>query len=197
MTKKNKWWLITIYAVVAVLVVLIIVSCFVPVNKKPEISDPHSYELRIDGTLAEYPLLADIEKNKDKYDEINKIFNRAFKESFIVSLFSGRIAYNNRVESSSTPSSSGYILYLDYATPQIIMRNGENYTLTSNRTEPIYFDKIMVQISEGQGMTTHYFYYVCDPDLNDTWTTSSDRYFRQSFVANFDELYEYLTETQA
>ena len=199
MIKKNRTWLIAIYAVVAVLVVLIIVSFFIPVNKKPEIQDPYSYELRIDGSLAEYPLLADKDNNKEKYDEINKVFNDSFSESFIVSLFSGRIGYNNRIESSSRPSTSGYTLYLDYATPQTIMRNGEIYTQSSYSTDPIYFDRIIVQVTEGEGMTTHYFYYSCDPDLNDNWGTdsSSFRYYRQSFVANFDALYDYLTETQA
>ncbi len=199
MTKKNRTWLIAVYAIVAVLVVLIIVSCFVPVNKKPEIQDPYSYELRIDGALAEYPLLADKENNKEKYDEINQVFNDSFSESFIVSLFSGRIGYNNRIESSSSPSTSGYTLYLDYATPQTIMRNGEIYTQSSYSTDPIYFDRIIVQVNESEGMTTHYFYYSCDPELNDNWGTdsSSFKYFRQSFVANFDALYDYLTETQA
>ena len=199
MIKKNRTWLIAIYAVVAVLVVLIIVSYFIPVNKKPEIQDPYSYELRIDGSLAEYPLLADKDNNKEKYDEINKVFNDSFSESFIVSLFSGRIGYNNRIGSSSRPSTSGYTLYLDYATPQTIMRNGEIYTQSSYSTDPIYFDRIIVQVTEGEGMTTHYFYYSCDPDLNDNWGTdsSSFRYYRQSFVANFDALYDYLTETQA
>ena len=198
MIKKNRTWLIAIYAIVAVLVVLIIVSCFIPVNKKPEIEDPYGYGFRV-GDTAEYPLLADIENNKEKYDEINKVFNDSFSESFIVSLFSGRIGYNNRIESSSSPSTSGYTLYLDYATPQTIMRNGEIYTQSSYSTDPIYFDRIIVQVTEGEGMTTHYFYYSCDPDLNDNWGTdsSSFRYYRQSFVANFDALYDYLTETQA
>ena len=197
MIKKNRTWLIAIYAIVAVLVVLIIVSCFIPVNKKPEIQDPYSYAFRV-GSLAEYHL-ADKENNKEKYDEINKVFNDSFSESFIVSLFSGRIGYNNRIESSSSPSTSGYTLYLDYATPQTIMRNGEIYTQSSYSTDPIYFDRIIVQVTEGEGMTTHYFYYVCDPVFNDNWGTdsSSFRYYRQSFVANFDALYDYLTEIQA
>lgn len=199
MIKKNRTWLIAIYAIVAVLVVLIIVSCFIPVNKKPEIQDPTSYYLKIDG-VAEYPLLADKNNNKKRYDEINKIFNSSFSESFIVSLFSGRIGYNNRIESSSRPSETGYILHLYYEgkEPQKIMRNGEIYTQSSWSTDAIYYDEIIVQVTEGEGMTTHYFYYSCDPALNDKWGTdsSSFRYYRQSFVANFDALYDYLTEIQ-
>lgn len=197
MIRKNKWWIITAYCLVALLVVLIVVSCLVKINKKPEIKDPYSYEFLVDGNTAEYPFMASLDNNKDKYDEINKIFNDSFSESLIVSLFSGRIGYNNRIEPyTSKPATTGYILYLDFGDAQKIMRNGKEYTQTSYSRDPIYYERIIVLVSQGQGMTTHYFYYECDPSLNEGWTGTSKKYYRQSFVANFDALYDYLTETQ-
>ncbi len=185
MTKKSRWWLIATYCTLAVLVILVVASCFIPVNKKPDIIDPLIYELRVNG-VAEPPISAN-KDDKQLYDEINKVFNDSFSESFLVSLFSGRIGYTNSIRSISKPSTTGYTLYLLYNTeqPQSFVYNNTTY----------YYDEIRLTVSQDQGMTTHEFYYVCSPDYNDALSTT--RYFLQTFVANFDSLYDYFADAQA
>ena len=104
MTKKNRWWLMAVYIILAVLVVLVVASCFIPVSKKPDIDDPLTYELRVDGVAETF--LADKENSSERYNEVNKEFNDSFSESFLVSLFSGRIGYTNSIRSTSRPSTS-------------------------------------------------------------------------------------------
>lgn len=188
MTKKNRWWLMAVYIILAVLVVLVVASCFIPVSKKPDIDDPLTYELRVDGVAETF--LADKENSSERYNEVNKEFNDSFSESFLVSLFSGRIGYTNSIRSTTRPSTSGYTLYLYY--------NSDNApTFTYNNTT-YYYDEIRLTISEDKGMTSQEFYYVCSPELNNfTTNTNSTRYFLQTFIANFDGLYDYLTEAQA
>ena len=190
MTKKNRWWLIAVYCLVALLVVLTIVACFVPVSKRPEIEDPHAYEIRLDNQA--FYQLCDVENNKEKYDRVNAAFNAAFNESFLTSLFSGRLGYTNRIDSTSPSSTfSGYRLNLMYATEQPIMQNGKIYTQSAYSEDPIYYDEITLEITQDAGMTTHYLFYICEYEHNGVIRT---RYYRQSFIANFDELYELLSE---
>ncbi len=199
MTRKNRWYLIVAYCTLAVLVVLVVASCFIPVNKKPDTIDPLTYVLLIDGDVAEYPFSPNKDIEPEKYDKVNKIYNDSFSESFLVSLFSGRIGYTNRVEyySTSKPSTSGYVLdlFFNQEQPPAIKNNGKLYQPAGSA---IYYDEILVFVTQDQGMSINYFYYVCRPELNN-WTSSTTRtrYYRQSFVANFDDLYDFLEETQA
>ena len=190
MTKKNRGWLIVVYAIVALIIVATIVSCIVKVNKKPDIQEPHAYAISIENQ-ANYNL-CDKDTDKEKYDEINKVFLSSFEENLLTSLFSGRLFYNSRIDSLKPSTFSGYKLKLIYAQDQTIKLNGKAYNPPTNSSETITYREILIDVQENQGYTTHYIYYPYE--YTDTNSIVKTGYYRQTIMANFDELYKALAE---
>lgn len=190
MTKKNKWWLILVYAVVSILLIATAVSCFVQVTRKPDIVEPHSYFISIDNQ-ADYDL-CDKENETEKYNKINQAFNNSFKESLLTSLFSGRLFSSSRIDPEKPKTYSGYKLKLFFEQPQKIKLNGKIYNPPTNTATSITYQEIYIDIPQDKGYTTHYLYYFYEyTDSNDVVKSS---YYRQSFLANFDALYDLLSE---
>ena len=191
MIKKNRWWLIAVYCVLAVLVVAIVVSCFVKVSSKPQIENPDYYYIKVEGQ-AEYSL-ADKVENKEKYDKINDAFEKSFSEAFLTSLFSGRLSFESKIENvTSDPSFDGYKVKLGYATEQTIMFKGKEYNPPTNTEEVIKYSTILIDITEGEGYATHYIYY--EYHYTDSSNVQKTAYYKQSIKANFDDLYNLLDE---
>ena len=145
MTKKNKWVLITVYCLLAVLVALIAVSCFVKVDSKPQIDSPDAYYITLDNQEAYYDI-ADKVNSKDQYDKINKAFENSFKETYITSLFSGRLSFESRIDNQKPSTFSGYKLKLIYATDQVIMFKGKEYNPPTNTQETVSYNEILIDI---------------------------------------------------
>ena len=186
---KSKWWLLVIYCLLAVIVIATIVSCFVKVSYKPEIDGPDAYYISIENQ-ATYDL-ADKVNEPERYNKIDKAFTESFRETFLTSLFSGRLSTKSRIESYvQTPSFSGYKLKLIYATQKTIKQHGKNFNPPTNTAETVEYNEILIDVKSGLGYTTQYVYYPYTyTDSNNVQKTG---YFRQSVIANFDALYELL-----
>ena len=192
MTKKNKWWLIVVYCLLAVLVVSVVVSCFVKVSSKPEINGPDYYYVITDSQLSPLPF-ADKENNKEKYDEINNAFEKSFKEALLTSLFSGRLSFESKIEVyTSAPTFKGYKLKLGYGKAQKIMYKGKEYNPPTNSQETVEYKGILIDVQNGLGYTTNYIYY--EYSYIDTNNVQQTGYYQQSIQANFDELYKVIAE---
>ena len=191
MAKKNKWWLVALYCLLAVIIVATIVSCFVKVSSKPQINSPDYYYIKLENQAEDQ--LADKVENKAKYDKINTAFENSFKENFLTSLFSGRISFESRIESlTNAPSFLGYKFKLGYATTQKIMYKGKEYNPPTNSQEIVEYTEILIDITSGAGYSTHYIYYPYS--YTDASNTVQTGYYQQTIKANFDELYKLLAE---
>ena len=188
---KNRMWLLVVYCLLALIIIATIVSCFVKVSYRPEIQSPDAYYISIENQ-AEYDL-ADKTNELERYKKIDKAFFDSFGETFLTSLFSGRLSKTSRIEYySQTPMFDGYKVKLIYATSQKIRQGGKDFNPPTNTSETADFTEILVDVKQGQGYTTHYIYYPYTyTDSNNVQKTG---YFRQTVVANFDNLYTLLSK---
>ena len=188
---KNRWWLLVVYCLLALIIISTIVCCFVKVSYKPEIESPDAYYISVENQ-ADYDL-ADKTNEKEKYEKIDKAFFDSFSETFLTALFSGRLSKSSRIEYySQTPMFDGYKVKLIYAKSQKIRLGGKDFNPPTDTSETVEFAEILVDVKAGEGYTTHYIYYPY------TYTDSSNvqktGYFRQTVVANFDSLYTLLAK---
>ncbi len=191
MIRKNRWWLAVVYCLLALLVISVVVSCFVKVSSKPEIQGPDVYYIKVENQ-AEYTL-ADKEHNTEKYNKINDAFEGSFKEAFLTSLFSGRLSFESKIENmTSAPTFKGYKVKLGYASEQTVMYKGKEFNPPTNTAETVKYTSAYIDITEGQGYTTQYLYY--EYTYTDASNTQKTAYYKQSFLANFDELYKLLAD---
>ena len=184
MTNKNKWILVTVYALLAVIVILTAVSYFVQVSHRPEIKDPQKYSIQVENQA----IYDDADKNLDqeKYKKLNDAFNKSFKESFLISLFSGRNGYESTIIQLNPATFKGYKVTLYYPEEQVVMLNGKEYSKKTDTQENVTYHEIIFSVQEGLGMSEQYVYYAHEYNSESGPKTV---YYRQTIIANFDEFY--------
>ena len=195
--KKNKLPLIIAMCLAVVLVVGIICMCVIQKDYRPNFEQPYAISFK-DGSFNAVQL-ADKEKTPEKYNKILSEINNTFKESFISSLFSGRLFFNSEViqssESNPYDKMSGIRVTFTYNSenqPKIKNPDGSDFKPKTNTNQTVTYTEIIFEVAQNKGLTLNSIYYV--NKYYDNSNIERTRYYKQSFYANFDELYEILHE---
>lgn len=197
MTRKNKWWLILVYCLAGVLLVSTIACCIIKVNYKPEIENPFVINIQEQNYAKYISAVQNAENENDevlekRYNEIMEKFDKAFEETVLTSVFSGRASTASRIieSSKSKPENSftGFKVKFTYLEEKTIMLNNKPYNPPTNSAQTIQYKEIVFDVTKTEGMAKHYIYYV----TIDEEDTTKYVYFEQSVMCDFGDLYELL-----
>lgn len=191
MAKKIS--LISLYCVLGLLVVAFVVGACVNVSYKPQIQSPFKYFVMSSDNSATY-LQCSINDNTERYNELTKELNKAFNESVVSSIFSGRSGNKSRIElvGTTAPSFTSYKLKLDFLTESAIKLNGKNYTHPSNSAQELKYTEVYFDVVDAKGMQQNVMYYAV-PVVKISGEEIIE-YYKQTFYSNFDNLYKMINE---
>ena len=173
---------IAAYSVICIFVLAIIACGIIKVDNKPKMEA--GYSIQITDTEA-----TNIgEKISDENVIVfNKKFNESFKISVLYALFSGRL--NNKVEmvgtESNLPTFNGYKVQLIYNEENTLYDNGKVVTKSNGSSEAVKYDTVVLSVSQNNLNNVDLYYYL---------HTESNKYYKFSTIANFDELYNFIAE---
>ena len=141
-------------------------------------------------------------KNDDKvgsdtatqYKEIADLYNKESKVSILTALFTGAYSTKanivNEYTTISNKTSSGYWLIFEFDEEQTLKLNGKEYVdSTSTSSDPVTFTKVVLQVTNTQGMQL-VTAYICES------SSSEQADYTMSIYANQTALYEYINNAE-
>lgn len=186
---KKKLGIIITVSVVGILVLSTIILSVVSKNYKPEF-ETTAIEIKVTNTDGDeyFGGKAYSNEQKENYEEFLSIFDSAFKQSILASMFSGKM--NNQIEidytGTSEPTSSTYKVELRFVST-LLKLDGQAYKLTSSDTEK-YFTSIIFFVDEVSGYNAFEIYAKVQIDED------SIGYYKITTLANQYQMYNFLTE---
>ena len=181
--KKNKWLIIVVYSLLAVIVAGVIACCFIKVNYAPDLNEPDVISASYINSIK--PGAGTCTKNQtpEKFEDIMKEYNHAFNETVITSLFAGRIGKKSEIkqwENSKEPTSqfNAYKLTFKFNKQQTIKVNGKVYYPSTNSQMELNFYECFMEIDNKEGICEHTIYYVV-----------GSTYYYQVVTADFSGLF--------
>ena len=172
--------------IIALIAITTVIFALVPVNYKPEYKEVKSFYIcdsNINSGAAEYFTEND---NKEYVAQINKLYNEAFSEHALASLFNGRLGYNaelikNEDVISNVSNISKYIC-LEYT-------DKSNLPTATYNNEEFAYDRILIKI---ESLSNKYISSVNVYLLKEDATSSS--YYYKTY-GNFYNFFDYINNT--
>ena len=190
--KVKKISIIACLAVVFSLAVVIICLAAIPVDLKPNFLQGTNYSVRvfIDGDAELGELSADGEY-VDNYNEFQKVFNDAFRQTYFSSMFNGSL-FNYQISERTSYSEFQNMLnanddyvYFNFTEDQILKnKDGSVYSSTRYTAYTSFtFNEAYLLLSNEEGTTQADFYVLVEYNRNSSTedgeesTQEDNRYF--------------------
>lgn len=180
---KKKISQIISFTVLAVVVLAVVLCAVIKLDFMPQMRLPVYPEvIQITDSEANARTLS---LTGEDFDKFVTTFNDGFKMSVLSALFSGKLGASISTPKKVTSTTkSGYVVVFMYNEEQELTDNGEPVKTGKQSTETVKFTRVMFSIQAEKGLneeTSLYFYKD---------TTS---YYQITTLANFDSLYEFIT----
>lgn len=184
---KKKISQIVAYSVLGVVVLGLVLCAIIKLNFRPEIrmpmvADGDKIQISVSGTSK-------VESSDEniKYNTFLNKFDDSFKLTILYSLFSGKIGSELEIkETTSAPSFSGFKVQFIYAETQTLTKNGKEVTSGAvNSNTPVKYNTVVFDVTDAKGLGQVNLYCYINGD---------DSYYRINTIANFDGLYNYISE---
>lgn len=183
---KKKISQIVTYSILAVVVLGFILCSIIKINFRPEMNLPliangDKIQISLSGT-------AKVESSDEniKYSEFTTKFDDSFKLTVLYSVFSGKISEELNVdETKSEPSYMGYKVQFIFAQEQTLKKDGKDVPIADNSSTPITFNSLIFDVAKDKGLTDVNLYF---------YKNGETKYYKVTTVANFDDLYSYISE---
>ena len=184
--KKNKWLLITVYSILAVIIVGVIVCCFVKVSYSPNLNEPNVISASYTNSTKPGAGTCTKDQTPEKFNDIMKEYYNSYYETVISAVFSGRAGIKSTVkqwENSNAPDKEfdSYKLIFKFNEEQTIKVNGKVYYPSTNSQMELKYNQCFMEIDETEGLCEHRIYYVV-----------GSTYYYQTVIADFSGLFNLL-----
>lgn len=129
-------------------------------------------------------------KDEKEYDKFVKLYNDSFKLTILYSVFSGEISKKQEITNygkTKPQLSSGLIVTFNYSQNQILRSNGETY-YESKSSDEVLYKQVFFAVENDKGLTTKKIYF---------YSENNSSYYQLTTLANFDSLYDYISEFPA
>ena len=169
--KRKKITTIVFLSVIFVLAVVIICLASIPLNLKPSYFKTGDYQATvfINGSAVTGIMSPSDDESNADYNELAKVFNSAFQQTYFSALFNGSLSgvtlRENKVPYDNFYSdnlSGGSYVRFEFNEAKTLSNTGGNvYQSTQNhQAEPFTFDEAYLLISEEDGVQDASFYVV-------------------------------------
>ena len=189
----KKTLTIVALSLIGLIIIATIVLGFVNTNfAQINIDNATSVTLYKDGKANTYYKNDDgvATNTAQQYKEIADLYNKESKVSILTALFTG--AYSTKADivnentTISNKISSEYWLVFEFDEEQTLKLNGKEYIdSTSTSSDPVTFTKVVLQVTNTQGMQL-VTAYICES------SSASQATYTMSIYANQTTLYEYI-----
>lgn len=184
MTKKIC--LIGVYTALCALIIAVVLGAFIPKSFMPGLNKPFSIGIRAQNSTNVD--LIDSNQNNSRFNDFYKQFEKAFNQNYLTAIFSGNIAFSQRVElMTSVPAYKDLVMTFTYSEPQNVKVNNKDYAYHTDTSKILKYTKVVFDLQKELAFTENYLYFVIEEEVNDVVKTN---YYRMGFLANFDELYK-------
>lgn len=193
----KKTLTIVALSLIGLIIIATIVLGFVNTNfAQINIDNATSVTLYKDGKVNTYYKNDDgvATNTAQQYKEIADLYNKESKVSILTALFTG--AYSTKADivnentTISNKISSGYWLVFEFDEEQTLKLNGKEYVdSTSTSSDPVTFTKVVLQVTNTQGMQL-VTAYICES------SSASQATYTMSIYANQTALYEYINDAE-
>ena len=183
---KKKISQIVTYSVLAVIVLGFILCSIIKINFRPEmklptLADNDQIQISLQGTSK-----VEASDENIKYGDFIVKFDEAFQLSVLYSIFSGKIGSEIEIDDTKTqPSYNGYKVEFFFDEMQTLKKDGKEVPVADNSTTPITFNSVFFDVAENKGLSKVDLYF---------YTTGKTTYYKLTTIANFDALYDYISE---